>query len=87
METLTGSEFNLVLGDLVVATVKATNEKGSGSFSTTNIIGALIEVIPLAPSTAPRRGVRTNEFRIDVDWDFLTTYEQRGGSIIDSYEL
>lgn len=43
METLSGSDFNLVLGDLIVATVKATNEKGSGSFSTTNIIGALIE--------------------------------------------
>ena len=30
MDTLTGADFNLVLGDLVVAKVKATNEKGSG---------------------------------------------------------
>lgn len=63
-----------MLGDLVVAKVKAYNEKGSGVFSATNIIGALVEEIPLAPTTAPNRGVRTNEFRIDVDWDFLTTY-------------
>jgi len=87
METLTGADLNLVLGDLVVAMVRANNEKGAGQFSSTNFIGALVEVRPLAPTNAPRRGVRTNEFRIDVDWDFLKTYEQRGGSTIDSYEL
>lgn len=33
------------------------------------------------------RGSLTNEFRIDVSWELLTTYVQRGGSTIDSYEL
>lgn len=51
------------------------------------MIGAIVEVIPESPPTAPRRGVRTNEFRIDVEWDFLTTAKQRGGTAIDSYEL
>lgn len=75
MSTLTGNDFELVLGNLVVAKVRASNEKGAGLFSPTNIVGALVEEVPLAPSSAPRRGVKTNEVRIGVDWDFLTTYE------------
>lgn len=46
MSTLTGANFNLVLGDLVVAQVLATNIKGSGIFSVPNIVGGLIQVIP-----------------------------------------
>jgi hypothetical protein len=63
------------------------NEKGFGLFSPTNIVGALVEEIPKAPTNPPRRGVKTNEVRIGVDWDFLITLEERGGTSIDSYEL
>ena len=87
MSTLTSSEFGFELGDLVVVKIRARNEKGWGIYSPTNLLGALVEEVPLAPTTAPRRGVKTNEFRISVEWEFLTTYEQRGGSYIDSYEL
>lgn len=87
MTTLIGSDFNLQLGDLVVVIIKATNEKGSGLYSLPNIVGALVEVMPSAPTTAPRRGDLTNEFRIDVEWDFISGYQDRGGTNIDSYEL
>jgi hypothetical protein len=87
MTTLTASSFNLELGDLVVARVTAINEKGQGEYSEVNSKGALVEVLPLAPSNAPTRGDETNESQIEVDWVFLTTYLQRGGSTIDSYEL
>jgi hypothetical protein len=87
MSILTESPFNLVLGDLVVSRVTAINEKGQGEYSEINTDGALIYVLPLSPSDAPTRGEETNESQIEVDWVFLTTYLERGGSTIDSYEL
>ena len=37
--------------------------------------------------SAPTRGSLTNRNQLEINWQFLTTYEQRGGSVIDSYEL
>ena len=73
MSTLT-NEFNLELGDLVVAIVRAINDKGVGQFSGSNSEGALIEVMPTSPTEEPSRGPLTNELRIDVVWEPLTTY-------------
>ena len=42
MSSLTIDPFNLVLGDLVVAMVRASNEKGTGQYSGTNTVGAHI---------------------------------------------
>jgi len=64
----------LDLGDLVVAIVRAFNEKGAGQFSGSNSAGALIEVKPLTPIRAPINGLLTNEQRIDVSWEPLTSY-------------
>lgn len=41
----------------------------------------------MTPETAPVRGPQTNEFKLEVSWALLTTYLQRGGATIDSYEL
>jgi hypothetical protein len=79
--------YNLQLGDLVVAMVAAINDKGEGQFSGTNIIGALAETPPQTPPTGPARGILTTETQLDVNWEFLTTYEQTGGTDIISYEL
>lgn len=87
MSTLSSSTFNLGLGDLVVAMIRATNEKGTGQFSGTNTIGALIQTVPQAPEQAPFSGPQTNQFIIDTNWQFLSTYQQRGGGYIDSYNL
>lgn len=87
MSTLTGPTFNLTLGNLVVVMVCASNEKGTGQYSGTNKVGALVQTVPLAPVNAPYSGPQTNQFFLDTNWQFLTTYAQRGGGYIDSYEL
>lgn len=46
MSSLTVDPFNLVLGNLVVAMVRASNEKGTGQYSGTNTVGALIQQVP-----------------------------------------
>jgi hypothetical protein len=61
MNTLRSNHFSLVLGDLVVAKVRAINERGAGNFSNTNSDGALVEVIPMAPANSPFRGNFTSE--------------------------
>ena len=43
---ISDTDFNLDLGDLVVAKVAAINSKGNGQFSGTNILGALVQVPP-----------------------------------------
>jgi hypothetical protein len=86
MTTLT-EDFGLDLGDLVVASVRAKNEKGYGQFSGTNTIGARVELKPQAPENGPLRGSQTDSTRLDISWEPLTTYAQRGGAAIDSYEL
>ncbi len=68
MSTLSASPFNLVLGDLVVAMVRASNEKGTGQYSGTNNAGALIQQVPQAPASAPYSGPRTNQFILDTNW-------------------
>lgn len=80
-------KFNLEQGQLVVAQVAAFNDKGQGNFSGTNIIGALVEVLPSAPIYAPTRGELTDQTKIDVRWEFLIGEAQTGGSEIISYEL
>lgn len=88
MATITDpAQYALELGDLVVAKVSAFNVRGSGQFSGTNIIGALAETIPAAPTNAPRRGSRTKETQIEILWDFLSGDLQTGGTEILSYEL
>lgn len=87
MSTFTGSSFNLVLGDLIQVQIRAINEKGAGQFSAPLTEGVYAEVKPQAPTSAPTRGDDSNEAQLDIDWTFLTTYEQKGGSTIDSYEL
>ena len=65
----------------------AFNSKGQGSFSGTNIIGALVEELPSTPLNAPTRGELTDQTKIDVHWEFLLGETLTGGSQIVSYEL
>jgi hypothetical protein len=79
--------FGLVLGDYVIATVRASNEKGDGQFSGMNSDGAKIQIKPSTPEQAPARGPSTDQNRIEVSWGAFITYIQRGGALIESYEL
>jgi len=60
MSILTASPYNLELGTVVSARVKATNRVGSSSFSVVNTIGAVIQGLPLKPPTNPFRGDQTS---------------------------
>lgn len=60
MSSLSNSPYSLILGDLVVAMVRASNEKGPGQFSGSNTVGALIQRVPLSPVQAPFSGTQTN---------------------------
>jgi len=46
MSELTGSTFNLPYNRVITAKVQAKNLKGWGTFSSSNTIGAQVEVIP-----------------------------------------
>ena len=52
MNTLTGTPYSLLLGDLIIARVKAFNVIGDGSFFS-NTAGVLIRTVPLAPDNSP----------------------------------
>jgi hypothetical protein len=42
MSQLLSTQFNLTLGNLIVARVRASNIKGFGPYSATNTVGALV---------------------------------------------
>ena len=56
MDILTSAPFNLIQGNIVVATISAANILGQSQFSMLNSEGADIRVAPLTPSLAPSRG-------------------------------
>ena len=56
MSVLTASPYNLELGTVVSARVKATNRIGSSAFSNSNSLGAVIQGLPSKPPTKPYRG-------------------------------
>jgi hypothetical protein len=55
MATLRAAPFSLALGDLVVATVTATNEIGTSPASTANTAGATVRTEPGQPAAGPGR--------------------------------
>jgi len=85
MTTLT-STLGLVQGTTVQAKVAPINAIGTGTYSNPNSAGALIEVPPLKPASAPSRNSGTSTSQIVVDYVALTAPDN-GGSAIVSYEL
>jgi len=61
MSSLRASPFALALGDLVVATVTATNEIGTSALSTPNTIGAVIKTEPGKPAQVIRDDAGTTD--------------------------
>jgi hypothetical protein len=51
--------YGLVLNDLIVATVEATNIEGTTPPNQENTSGALVRTIPKAPSASPEKGATT----------------------------
>jgi hypothetical protein len=78
------STFGLVEGDLIVAVVESLNTIGYSATSPENTAGALIQVVPGAPPSAPTRGSASSDTQLEVDY---APYADDGGSAILSYEL
>jgi hypothetical protein len=67
MSSLRAAPFELVLGDLVVATVTATNEIGTSAPSTPNTEGAVVKTEPAKPDQVTRVDEGTSDLQISVD--------------------
>jgi hypothetical protein len=81
MSELTGT-YNLSVGDLIVARVKATNANGAQStWSTLNTSGATAQTIPDDPTSAPTEGSGSTGTALVIEWSDYAT-ENTGGSPI-----
>ena len=86
MQTLTGSQFNLVQDDQVLAQVQATNAIGQGPLSDVSTVVALVQVVPHKPLSPPYRNENTSATLLQVDFDPFVS-PQDGGADILSYHL
>jgi len=87
MTVMTGTTFGLVQGDLIKASIAATNPRGEGKYSDLNTQGAEAKVAPHTPTVAPTRGSLTNDNQLEVQWEFVTDIYKAGGASILSYSL
>jgi len=78
------SSFNLTEGTLIVAAVEALNTIGYSTPSAENTAGALVQVVPASPPTAPSRGSNTNTAQLEVIYAAVAA---TGGSPVLSYRL
>jgi hypothetical protein len=53
--------YNLVLDDLIVATVEANNVNGFNTPSAKNTSGAIVRTVPIKPPTKPTEGTSSND--------------------------
>lgn len=79
--------MGLAQGELIVAVVSAVNAKGAGPPSEANVVGELAQRPPAAPLSAPSRGSGSSDGQLDIEWAFLTSSSETGGSPILSYAL
>ncbi|MCP3681809.1 MAG: fibronectin type III domain-containing protein, partial [bacterium] len=86
MSTFFKSPYNLVLGNDIVAEVKARNVLGWGSYSSASSTNASTKSLPQTPTTPPIRNSSTSQTNIFVDITSLTS-TQTGLSPILSYNL
>jgi titin len=84
--TLQASPFDLALGDLVQARIRAVNLVGESVDSSQNTAGALIETVPSAPPVAPLRNPLTTQTSLVVDY-YALTGSAIGGTAVLSMEL
>lgn len=77
--------YELILQDLVVARVRAYNERGWGSWSVDNAAGALIETEP-SQMASPTRGSATGTDRLELEWTLLVSPDD-GYSAVTTYAL
>jgi hypothetical protein len=82
LSTLRASPFNLVQGNSVFAKVIATNLYGDSLLSSAGN-GALVQVVPNAPSSLANNAAVTTRSKIGITW----TVVNNGGSTIIDYRI
>lgn len=85
---LRSSTFELVLGDTVIAQVRARNEIGFGEYSSLSEAGLtnIVRTEPLQPSTPVMEGSATDSTQIEVQWAALTG-DDAGQDSITEYRV
>jgi hypothetical protein len=80
------STYALVLDELIVATVRASNANGPSAASPANVAGATAKSVP---TTAPAlsRGAATSDTQVVLTWTGLTVDADTGSSAIINYKL
>ncbi len=79
------SPFYLIQNELIVAKVRAYNEKGWGPYNNENTNGLRVITEPHTMNT-PQRASQTGPTQIEVSWSSLSTPND-GGSEVKSYHL
>lgn len=82
---LRNGPYNLRRFDLIRVIVRAQNIRGWGEYSDANTVGVTVMTEPDI-MTLPINGVLTDEWRIDVSWNAMTS-PANGDSAITSYDL
>ena len=85
---LRSATFDLVLGDTVVAQVKARNEIGFGDYSSLTEVGLtdIVRTEPLQPPTLVTEGAATDSTQIEVEWAALSG-DDAGQDAITEYRV
>ena len=86
MTELRSSPYSLLLGNLTVAKVRASNMNGWSAYSVPNLSGAGVQTEP-QQMTAVTRGPSTSQTSIEVDWVTALTSPANGGATVVSYKL
>ena len=74
MSVFWNSPISLPYNNLIIAKLRAKNQIGWGTFSNENNAGVLVQVAPLTAATpTPARGSRTDNTRIEVIWNAMTS--------------
>jgi hypothetical protein len=88
LSSLTGAPLNLVLGDPVVAKVRAANVLGDGTYSGDSDGSALVVSIPATPSASPyRHEASCTTTSITLNMPLIAGDTDTGGLTILSYQL
>ena len=87
MSSFLSSPFNLVLNDLIVVRVTASNILGSAKNSSPiNTSGVTVQTVPKMPPTVPTIGSATTDTQIEVLISALTG-DYTGQSLITTYDI
>ena len=88
LTTLTGAPLNLVLGDPIVAKVRAKNVLGDGDYSSDSDGAALVVSIPSTPTQAPyRQESSSSTTSMTLNMPLISAGADSGGMTILSYKL